>query len=236
MVDIEVVANQPAVARAQQLLRETDDTTLADLLELTAIPAPPFGEGPRAKRMRERFLEIGLPEVTCDAAGNVLATWAPPGATGSPLILAAHLDTVFPADTEIRIREENGCYHAPGVADNGRGLAALLALARAMVAVRLPVSRPVVFVATVGEEGVGDLRGVKHLFRARSRWREAVGFIALDGTGSRRIVNRGVGSRRLRLVLRGPGGHSWADWGTVNPAHALGLVIAEVARLRLPLY
>jgi tripeptide aminopeptidase len=131
------------------------------------------------------------------------------------------------------VRREDGRLLAPGISDNGRGLAALLAIARVLSETSVQPRRPVVFAGTVGEEGLGDLRGVKHLFRDGSGWRSCAAFIAVDGTGVRRIVHRALGSRRFRVVIAGPGGHSWADWGVANPAHALGIATAQLARLRL---
>ncbi len=243
-MDAATLARTPAVDRARTILRERDAATLAAMVELAAIPAPPFDEAARAGRMRERFHEIGLADIAVDEVGNVLArlpgadAWPRPAAADAappgPVILAAHLDTVFPAGTEVAVRDDGGRLIGPGIADNARGLAALLALAHALVESEVATRRPVVFAATVGEEGVGDLRGVKHLFREGSPWREATGFIAIDGTGARRIVNRALGSRRFRVTVTGSGGHSWADWGRANAVHALGLAIGRLARLTLP--
>jgi len=233
--EIERIAKLPEIARARQLLRQTDDETLADQAELAAIPAPPFGETPRAQRVLERFREIGLEDAAIDDVGNVLAR-LPGSARGdaAPVILSAHLDTVFPEGTDLTVRRNGRKIHAPGIADDARGLAAILAIARVLVQAGVRTGAPVVFVATVGEEGAGDLRGVKHLFRQGSPWRSAAGFVSLDGTGCRRIVHRAVGSRRLRVTFTGPGGHSWADWGCANPVHALGLAIARLARIEIP--
>jgi len=233
--EIERIARLPALARARQLLRQTDDETLADQTELVAIPAPPFGEEARAWRVLERFREIGLEDAAIDEAGNVVAYL--PGCArddAAPVILSAHLDTVFPEDTDLTVRRNGQRIYAPGIADDARGLAAILAIARVLVQADVRTGAPVVFAATVGEEGAGDLRGVKHLFRDGSPLRGAAGFVSLDGTGCRRIVHRAVGSRRLRVTFTGPGGHSWADWGCANPVHALGLAIGRLARLEVP--
>lgn len=235
----------PAVARALRILRETDDVTIADQLVLVRIPAPSLAETRRAHHFAERCRALGLTAVRLDEAGNVLATVPGGGGTSRPgvddvvsstssVVVAAHLDTVFPPETDLTPRRVGGRYVAPGIGDNARGLAALLALGRALVGGGVETLHPVSLVATVGEEGIGDLRGVKHLFREGSDWRNARAFIAVDGTGVRRVVNRAIGSRRLRVVLTGPGGHSWADWGTVNPIHILGQVVARVSRLVSP--
>lgn len=163
----------------------------------------------------------------------MLGEWGP--AEGAPgVVVAAHLDTVFPADTDVEPRREGRRIHAPGITDNCRGLAAMLALVRVLVPGGEPPPSRVLFVATVGEEGIGDLRGMKHLFRDGSPLREAGAFVALDGSGIRRIVHRAIGSRRLRVEIHGPGGHSWSDRGAPNPVAALGACIAALGGLELP--
>lgn len=234
---LERLVRDPAVEAARAYIRDTDDRTLAEMVELVEIPAPPFAEGDRGASVRQRFEAAGLADVVVDEIGNVLARLPSdgrPAGDSAPLVISAHLDTVFPGDTAIRVRREHGRIHAPGIADNCRGLAAILAIARALLHAGVRPAAPLVFVADVGEEGVGDLRGMKHIFREGSPWRSARGFISVDGTGVRRIVNRGVGSRRLRVTVEGSGGHSWADWGVPNPVNALGLGIAELARLAPP--
>lgn len=221
----------PAVQEARSRVYSDDRRTLAEQLELVAIPAPPFGESERGDELAARLRGCGL-DVETDQVGNVLGMLPgvrEPGAP--PILLAAHLDTVFPAETELAVRCRGTRIYAPGITDNTRGLAVLLALARAMVDARVPACRPLVFVATVGEEGVGDLRGVKHLFREGAPWRNAAGFVALDGSGVRRIVHRAVGSRRFRVRVQGPGGHSWADRGVPNPIHALGAAVGGIRML-----
>lgn len=185
--------------------------------------------------MAERFAALGLTEVQTDEVGNVLAR-LPGSAAGTEgaVVFAAHLDSVFPAETELFVRRENGRIHAPGITDNARGLAGMLTLARVLAEDGVRTRRPVLFAATVGEEGVGDLAGVKHLFRAGSPLLAASAVVALDGSGIRRVVHRAIGSLRLRVTFAGPGGHSWADRGAPNPAHALGRAIAALAGLTLP--
>jgi tripeptide aminopeptidase len=215
-------------------VHQTDDQTLAEQLELVRIPAPPFGEDARGEHVLGRFAALGLGGVRRDEVGNVLGTWLPGGADGPPVVVAAHLDTVFPAGTAVEPRTSGKRIHAPGITDNCRGLAGMLALARVVTASALRPPRPVLFAATVGEEGIGDLRGVKHLFREGSPLRGASAFIALDGSGLRRIVHRAIGSRRLRIEIDGPGGHSWSDRGAPNPVAALGSAIAGLGGLALP--
>jgi len=240
-------ASPEALERARSLLREEavrevrraleadDARVLGEQRELTEIPAPPFGEEARGRRMAELMREAGLPDVATDAEGNVLALLASAGTNGDePLVVSAHLDTVFPPETDVRVREADDRLVGPGISDDGRGLAALLALARVLVRGDVGVSRPVLFAATVGEEGAGDLRGVRHLFREGGPGRSAAAFLSLDGAGMNRIVSAGLGSRRFRIVVDGPGGHSWVNWGTPNPIHALGSAIARWTRLPLP--
>jgi tripeptide aminopeptidase len=145
--------------------------------------------------------------------------------------VCAHLDTVFPRGTAVRVRQDGELLLGPGIGDNGRGLAAMLALAEEIDGVRLKTDRPIDFVATTGEEGTGDLRGAKAFFRSRE---DVAAAIALDGAGDERIVHRGLGSRRYRIVYRGPGGHSWAAFGVVNPVHAAGTAIAKLASIIVP--
>jgi tripeptide aminopeptidase len=228
------VLGDARVAPLRALARETDAQTLAEQLELVAIPAPPFGEEARGARVLERFRALGLAVVGRDEVGNVLG--AIPGAeTGAaPVVVAAHLDTVFAAGTALEPRHEGARIYAPGITDNARGLAGMLALARLLAGAPLRPRRTVVFVASVGEEGTGDLRGVKHLFREDGPLRATGAFVALDGSGLRRIVHRAIGSRRLRVELTGPGGHSWADRGAPNPIAALAGAVARLTDLALP--
>jgi acetylornithine deacetylase/succinyl-diaminopimelate desuccinylase-like protein len=223
--------DRPDLARARRVIYEDDPRTLREQRELSEIPAPPFGEGPRSERMAELMSAAGLDRTARDALGNVVGWWG--AASGAPFVLSAHLDTIFPAGTDVRVREEGDRLVGPGISDDARGLAALLALARALARSRPELARPVLFAATVGEEGEGDLRGVRHLFRKGGPAEHAAAFISLDGAGLSRIVNGGLGSRRFRLTVRGPGGHSWVDWGTPNPIHALGRAVAAFTELAL---
>lgn len=221
------------MAKARALIHRTDRTTLDEQRRATMIPAPPFGEAERGDWFAARFTALGL-AVSRDAAGNVIGTLPCREPDAEPIIAAAHLDTVFPGETPLQPREEGRRLYLPGIADNGRGLAAVLALARVITESSIETIRPVILVATTGEEGIGDLRGVKHLFREHGDLDPAHAFIAIDGTDSRRVVTAAVGSNRFRVTLRGPGGHAWADRGAANCAHALGEVLASLASLRLP--
>lgn len=205
-------------------------TITADQLAICEIPAPPFGEGRRAQYLCERLASLGLAEISKDEEGNVIAL-VQGGARKPVVVIAAHLDTVFPDGLEVRVRVENGRLYAPGISDNASGLAALLALARAIRSYDLAPDGTLILLATVGEEAHGNLRGVRHFF-ARNKWVLESGvdaFIALDGHGLERIVHRGLGSRRFRVQMSGPGGHSWGDFGMVNPIHAIANLVVRLA-------
>ncbi len=228
--------DDPLIRETRAFLEAMDPWVLERQMELSAIPAPPFGEGPRGRRMADLLLQAGLASVVTDGVGNVIAELSPlPGTpTRGPLVVSAHLDTVFPEGTEVTPRRTGDLIRGPGICDDGRGLAALLAVARTLRELGLPLPYPVLFVATVGEEGIGNLRGVQHLFREMAAARTAQGFISLDGIGLDRIIVRGVGSTRLRVGLGGQGGHSWTDWGRPNPIHALGRAVARAQDIPLP--
>lgn len=228
------LSSHPACARAASICRDDDEQTLRWQMELTAIPAPPFQEALRGHRMAELLAEAGAVDVRQDEEGNVLG-WVLGAADVPPLILSAHLDTVFAADVPIAVTREGDLLKGPGISDDGRGLAAVLAVVRALTEARVPLGRSVLVAATVGEEGLGDLRGARHLVGPEGVGRDAAGFISVDGGGLDRIVVRGVGSRRFRITVRGPGGHSWIDWGLANPIHALGAAVRALASEPLPL-
>ena len=227
LIDLTEIQSHPAVSAARDHIVATDERTLRDQVELTEIPAPPFGEEARSARLADLLTEAGLTDVRTDEVGNVVAERH--GQDGAPLVIAAHLDTVFPSGTDVSVHVEDDIFRAPGISDDGRGLAALLALARAVYVGDVPNRRPILFVGTVGEEGNGDLRGVKHLFREGGPGAGACGFISLDGAGLRTVVHQGLGARRFRVVIEGSGGHSWVDRGTPNPIHALGRAIGALA-------
>jgi tripeptide aminopeptidase len=205
-----------------------------ELVRICEIPAPPFKEEARAREIARRFEEIGLLRVRLDEEGNVIAER--PGLSSEPrVIVSAHLDTVFPEGTNVRVRRDGARFHAPGISDNTCGIVSLIALARALDAGCIETEGSVYFVATVGEEGEGNLRGARHLF-TRGEFQSGIdAFISLDGPGLERITQRALGSRRYRVTVIGPGGHSWGDFGIVNPVHALGRAIARFASYPAPL-
>jgi len=205
-----------------------------ELVRICEIPAPPFKEEARAREIARRFEEIGLLRVRSDEEGNVIAER--PGLSPEPrVIVSAHLDTVFPEGTNVRVRRDGARFHAPGISDNTCGIVSLIALARALDAGCIETEGRVYFVATVGEEGEGNLRGARHLFTGGEFQSGVDAFISLDGPGLERITQRALGSRRYRVTVIGPGGHSWGDFGIVNPVHALGRAIARFASYPSPL-
>ena len=206
-------------------------------MEMIAIPAPPFQEGTRAQWFLERFQELGLVEVHIDSVGNVLGMLRARdgGNAENMVLLSAHLDTVFPADTDCRPTEQGALIVAPGACDNAAGLTALLGMIAALRVAEYPLPCSILFCANVGEEGEGNLRGMRHLFVEGSHLLDTcVAAIALEGAGDATVVARALGSRRFRVTVRGPGGHSWADAAQANPIFALSEMLTSIAALPLP--
>ena len=190
-------------------------------MEVTAVPAPTGLEGLRAEWMLRQMKDLGLRSVDVDEVGNVMGVR--PGLTGeAPAIaITAHLDTVFPARTPIQPKVVNGVLTAPGISDNGAGLVAILGLLRCLEEAGFKTRLPLLLVANVGEEGEGDLKGFRHLF-GQSPWKDRIAAtIVLDGPGTEHVTVQGLGSRRLKLIFRGPGGHSWSEAGTASAVHGL---------------
>ncbi len=227
----ERLLQDPAVRAALAAVEDGEPATLEHQIGLCEIPAPPFQEAARGLAYRARFEAAGLRNVRIDAAGNVIGE-RPGRSEGPRLVLAAHLDTVFPEGTDVRVTRAGPTLRGPGIADNCRGLAALLAVAGALDRAAIETDGPITFVGTVGEEGLGDLRGVKHLLGAELRDR-VDRFVAIDGTGYG-ITHVAVGSHRYRIRVQGSGGHSYGSFGMPNPIHALGRVIEKVARFEVP--
>ena len=201
-------------------------------LELARIPAPPFGESARSQWLATEFNELGLQEVHQDQVGNVFG--AHPGHGSSYISLSAHLDTVFPAGTPLNVRQQGSRLYGPGVSDNGAGVTAMLAIAAALQSVGISHALPLLFVGNVGEEGEGDLRGMRHIFSS-PRWKNSIqASLILDGAGTDTIVTEALGSRRFEVIVRGPGGHSWSDFGVPNPIVVLSRIIHEFAQTAVP--
>ncbi|HZI60736.1 MAG TPA: M20/M25/M40 family metallo-hydrolase [Pyrinomonadaceae bacterium] len=225
--------SSPVVGSAFSFFEKNAEAITDEQIQICSIPAPPFGERERAGFLADKFSTLGLTEVEIDEEGNCLGLIE--GTSQSPLlVVSAHLDTVFAAGTDFTVVRSGNRLLAPGIADDGCGLAALIALARAIHAEKIRPEGSILFVGTVGEEGEGNLRGVRHLL-TRGRWASKVeGFLSFDGPGVDRITNRALGSRRYRVEITGPGGHSWGDFGLPNPVHALSRAVAKLSGYPLP--
>lgn len=206
---------------------------IADVITLTEIEAPPFEEANRAAAFREMLRAEGLSDVTTDAEGNVYGTRK--GTGGGPLIvITAHLDTVFPEGTNVKVRREGNMLYAPGVGDDTSSLPVLLAFIRAMKAANYSTKADIIFMGNVGEEGPGDLRGVRYLFTKGPLKDKIDYFISLEPGRAGRITNGGVGSKRYKVTFKGPGGHSFGDFGLVNPAYAMANAMVEFGKMKVP--
>jgi tripeptide aminopeptidase len=226
------VWREPCVLRARERLRADSPSILATQVAVSEIPSPTGQEDQRADWLLDRFREASLTDLRRDGAGNVIGVRPGSDADETPVVLCAHLDTVFPAGVSVSVRRDGRRLVGPGIGDNGRGLAALVALAGVIDGVALRPRVPVVFVGTTGEEGSGDLRGAKHLFANGLGAARAA--VILDGAGDDRIVHRALGSRRFRIEFRGPGGHSWSSYGAPNAVHAAARCAATLAAIALP--
>ena len=226
-----VPSTHAAVTRAMEIVRTDNEWTLEQQASICEIEAPPFKEERRAAEYARRLEALGLVNVRIDSEGNVIAE-RPGSGDGPVVVISAHLDTVFPEGTDVTVTREGGMMRAPGIGDDCRGLAVVLAVARAMNQADVRTTGTVLFVGTVGEEGPGNLRGVRHLF-AESLRDQVDYFISVDGTGLG-LTSGAVGSHRYRVTYKGPGGHSYGAFGMPNPIHALGRAIAKVSDLQTP--
>jgi acetylornithine deacetylase/succinyl-diaminopimelate desuccinylase-like protein len=217
------------VTAARQQLRRAEPATIETQVSLCQIAAPPFHEAARGKAVASLFREAGLSRVRTDAVGNVLGELAAHG-FGPHVVISAHLDTVFPPGTDVTVHRQGNTLRGPGIGDDCRGLAVLVALARVAGTGAIAPDGPVTFVATVGEEGLGDLRGARYLLEHI----DGVGrFISLDG-GGLSVVSKAVGSVRYKVTFSGPGGHSYGNFGMANPIHAMGRAISAISEFRVP--
>ncbi len=221
--DVARIAALAEVRSAGEWFRSQESRFAERQLEVARIAAPPFGEANRGAWLSDRFREIGLTQVETDKVGNVFAVH--PGYGNRYVALSAHIDTVFPATTPLNVRQQGSRLYGPGVSDNGAGIAAMLAVAEALQTARIPHALPFVFIGNVGEEGEGDLRGMRHVF-ATPRWKNAIAYsIVVDGAGADTVVAEALGSRRFEVIVRGSGGHSWSDFGAPNPIIVLARAI-----------
>ena len=217
--NIKKIANNNKVKKAFKYILDVEEKTNKNLIELTEIEAPPFKEGKRAKEFSERLKLAGIEKVWIDSIGNVIGLLE--GSIGNKNIaIDAHLDTVFPEGTDVQVRVKNDTLFAPGIGDDTRGLAMILTIAETIVKNEIKPVDNILFIGTVGEEGLGDLRGVRYLFKNNEPKIDS--WIAIDGGSIGRVNNQALGSYRYEVVFDGPGGHSWGAFGLVNPHHALG--------------
>jgi acetylornithine deacetylase/succinyl-diaminopimelate desuccinylase-like protein len=223
----------PRIARAFDFIDSSQARFTAELIRVCEIPAPPFKERDRGNYLAARFAELGLADAHIDSVGNVIGFYR--GENEEPLLtLSAHMDTVFPEGTDVMVRRVGSRLCAPGIADDAAGLAALIGLIQTLNSAEIGLRGSIAFVATVGEEGEGDLRGARHLFSEGRLAGRVSAFVSFDGTTIEFITHQALGSRRYRITFKGPGGHSWGDFGVVNPFHALGRVIARLADYHAP--
>ena len=231
--DVWVLLNRPEIQTAFKFIDAEIDNITNEQIRICEIPAPPFRERERALYFQRRFNELGLTEVHIDEEGNCLGLRR--GRRETPLlVISAHLDTVFPEGTECTVSRVGQKLLAPGIADDCCGLVALTVIAAALQSGNVETEGSILFVATVGEEGEGNLRGVRHLMTTPSWGTRVDAFISFDGAEIDRITNQALGSRRYRVTFRGEGGHSWGDFGVPNPVHAAGRAITKLASYPVP--
>jgi acetylornithine deacetylase/succinyl-diaminopimelate desuccinylase-like protein len=231
--EIVSLASQPVVHSAFAWFHDGEQRFREWQLEFTRIAAPPFGEAERARWLHRQFEKLGLRAVKTDEVGNVLGMR--PGRSNSEPAIAvtAHIDTVFPSGTPINVRSDGHKLFGPGISDNASGVTAMLAMVAALEEFEIETERPVLFVGTVGEEGEGDLRGMRHLF-TQSPWKESIArTLVIDGAGTETIVTQALGSRRFEVTARAKGGHSWSDFGEPNPIVALARAVAALYEVPL---
>lgn len=229
--DPAALIREPKIQTALDVAKRNEPNTIERQIRICEIAAPPFHEQTRGVEMRRLFSDSGLQNVYTDKAGNVIGSR--PGKSEHPhLVISAHLDTVFPEGTNVRVTREGTVLKGPGIGDDCRGLTILLAIVQALNEAKIQTPGTITFVADVGEEGLGDLRGMKTLF-SESMKGEIDKFVSIDGTGSG-IVTVGVGSNRYRVTFSGPGGHSYGSFGMANPIHAMGRSIAKIADFEVP--
>ena len=217
--EIRTLSKRKVVQRAFEAIEQDEPFTMAQHIELTEIAAPPFMEQERAEAFAAKLRAVGVDSVWIDSVGNVMA-YLPGSKGGKTVALNAHLDTVFPEGTDVSVTQRNDTLFAPGIGDDTRGLAMLLTIAKTLKEQEIQTTSDVLLVATVGEEGLGDLRGVKEVFSERGPSIDS--WISIDGGDIGRVNNKALGSYRYKVTFDGPGGHSWGAFGLANPHHALG--------------
>jgi tripeptide aminopeptidase len=232
--NVQRVLVDPKFHAAQEFIAKDHDRFIRETIQITEIEAPPFKEAKRAKIFMEMLRQSGLSDVEIDPEGNVIGLRRGTGA-GPLIAIAAHLDTVFPEGTNVKVRREGTRLYAPGVGDDSRAVAVLLEIVRAMDSAKIQTSSDILFVADVGEEGPGDLRGMKYLFQKGPYKDKIKMFVSLDPFGwGNDVTTAGMGSKRFKVIFTGPGGHSFGSFGLVNPAYALGNAIAKLSKMQVP--
>jgi tripeptide aminopeptidase len=227
----DALISNPKVIKTLEDIKADDDVAFAEQKCITEIASPPYKEKLRAEYYLRRFQELGFKDAVIDSEGNVIGLRQGSGGGRPKLVVSAHLDTVFPEGTDVTVREKDGVILAPGIGDDSRGLAALLSLIKSINANGIATVGDIMFVGTVGEEELGNLRGVKALFRDHA---DIDGFISIDGLGITRAVNQATGSHRYEMIFTGPGGHSFQEFGLPSAIHAMGRAIAKISDLRTP--
>ncbi|MDQ3635915.1 MAG: M20/M25/M40 family metallo-hydrolase [Acidobacteriota bacterium] len=232
--EVDDLMKNKQVKNAFEFIKQIEPETIEEQIKIAEIPAPTFAEEKRGEYFRQRFAEIGLKNVRVDAVGNVIGERMGTGGKDAPtLVLAAHLDTVFAMDTELKTVREGNIIKIPSIGDDSRGLTLLLAIAKTLEKHKIETVGNIIFVANVGEEGLGDLKGVRHLFNEELKGK-ITHFISIDGTGLG-ITTGAVGSKRYRVTFSGPGGHSYGAFGMANPIHAIGRLIAKISEFQTPI-
>jgi acetylornithine deacetylase/succinyl-diaminopimelate desuccinylase-like protein len=228
---LQAILANPKVVKTLDDIKADDARALEEQKRITEIPAPPYKEKVRAEYFLKRMQELGFKDAVIDTEGNVIALRKGTGGGRPKLVVSAHLDTVFPESTDVTVKEKDGAILAPGIGDDSRGLAALLSLIKTMNENSIATVGDLVAVGTVGEEELGNLRGVKALFRDHA---DIDGFISIDGLGITRVVNQATGSHRYEMIFRGPGGHSFQEFGLPSAIHAMGRAVAKISELQTP--
>ncbi len=231
---VQAILASPAFKAAAAELDKQHGRIVSEGILLTEIPAPPFMEEARGKKFAEMFKEAGLADVQTDPEGNILGFRKGTRSDGKFVVISAHLDTVFPPETDVKVKREGDKLLAPGVGDDTFSLAAMLGMIRAMNTAGIKHRDDIIFVGTVGEEGPGDLRGVRYMFNKGAYKDKIKTFFSLEAGPVNSITNGAVGSKRYRFTFKGPGGHSYGAFGLVNPMYALGQAAANMAQMEVP--
>ncbi|TFW31357.1 M20/M25/M40 family metallo-hydrolase [Massilia horti] len=232
--EVERLLASPAFKTAAATIDKEHERIVEDGIKLAEIPAPPFNEAARAKVYEKMFKDVGLADVKIDAEGNLLGIRKGAKGDGKFVVVSAHMDTVFPAETDVKVKREGTKLHGPGIGDDTMSLSVLLGFIRAMNAAHIKTRDDILFVGTVGEEGPGDLRGVRYLF-TKGQYKDKIkSFFSVESGGVDSITNAGVGSKRYHITFKGPGGHSYGAFGLVNPMFALAQAASAFSRTQVP--